>query len=140
MRYRELSKLSSALFCAAVSVLCFLNVYNLNISSYHSKDWFLTAENTSSIPKRLPYSGRQVKLQGKKHTWLTLRATLYMRLFWQISLGKTPIRNSSIPIASTDFCLDTTKTVWHYTRTISTYTLSGLSHTCLNTTGQSNVW
>lgn len=59
-----------------------------------------------------------------------------MRLFWQISPGKTPIRNSSIPIVSTDFCLGTIKTVWHYTRTISTYTLSWLSHTCLNTVGQ----
>lgn len=102
LRYRQLSKLSSALSCAAVFVLCFLNLYTTSYNRRVKID-FLLQRTQAVFLKDCSILAGKWNSRGKKRTWSTHRATSYIRLFWQISLGKTPIRNSSIPIVSTDF-------------------------------------
>lgn len=104
LRYRQLSKLSSAFACAAVFALCFLNLW---ITLYNRrkrvKTDFLQQRIQAVFLKRLPYSRRQVKQQkkpipdqqkGQSPTW---------DYFDRLHQIKPLIGNSSIPTVSTVF-------------------------------------
>lgn len=136
LRYRQLSKLSSAFACAAVFALCFLNLW---ITLYNRKKRVKTGflqQRTQAVFLK-DYPSLVGKWNSRNHTWSTHEATSHMRLFWQTSPHKK--HSSGIHLFPQHLLF---LSRYHKRQANATQEPSQLtfcidcSRTCLNTAGQ----